>query len=494
MLRFTPIENARQAEHYYAKSDGGYYLQADDLHREWGGKGAAQLGLSGAPDYEQFKRLIHGLDPQTGEQLTAKLIEDRIPGWDVTASVPKGVTCALEGGDSRIRQALWEAGREALADLETMATTRVRKGGKQEDRTSGNLVWFATEHPETRPAKEDGMPDWDRHIHFVVFNLTRDEVEGEWKAVKFRPIMDLRKWFSTRFDLRLASKLTDLGYEIETKYQADRNGGRKYYSWDIKGIPQSVLSKFSRRSAEVEQAEQDAVKAIKERDPEAPDTLSAVARDKLGATSRQHKRPDMSLADYRDYWNSRVTPEEGRRIAETLKRALQGRNPRPVNTAEKGVHYAIEHQFERQSVVRYTDLAITAMERCMGSAFCPRGQGSHAAAGPWRRTTARRPERALGRPASGRPSPLGTARSGSAHPGRRRHRQDDHDEEGHRRDRQAGRRTRPLGGCLALGAEESGLRRSQHRGAVPGQAVDATEGPTRRHLGGRSGPLGRSRT
>ena len=29
MLRFTPIENARQAEHYYSKSDGGYHL--DDL-------------------------------------------------------------------------------------------------------------------------------------------------------------------------------------------------------------------------------------------------------------------------------------------------------------------------------------------------------------------------------------------------------------------------------------------------------------------------------
>jgi conjugative relaxase-like TrwC/TraI family protein len=178
MLRFTPIENARQAEHYYSKSDGGYYLDDHDLHREWGGKGAALLGLSGPPDYEQFRRLIHGLDPQTGEQLTAKLIDDRIPGWDVTASVPKGVTTALERGDGRIRDVLWRASRQALADLEEMATTRVRKGGRQEDRVTGNLVYYATEHPETRPTKEDGMPDWDRHIHFVVFNLTRDDVEG----------------------------------------------------------------------------------------------------------------------------------------------------------------------------------------------------------------------------------------------------------------------------------------------------------------------------
>ena len=274
MLRFTPIANARQAESYYAKSDGGYYLQSGDLHCEWGGKGADLLGLSGPPDYEQFKRLIHGLDPHTGEQLTAKLIEDRIPGWDVTASVPKGVTTALERGDARIRQALWDAGREAMADLEEMATTRVRKGGRQEDRRTGNLVWYAKEHAETRPAKEDKMPDWDRHIHFVVFNLTHDAAEDEWKAVKFRPIMDLHKWFSTRFDMRLSHKLAELGYEIETKYKADGKGGRKYYTWDIQGIPQSVITKFSRRSAEVEKAEQEALQAMKERDPEAPDALS----------------------------------------------------------------------------------------------------------------------------------------------------------------------------------------------------------------------------
>ena len=366
MLRFTPIDNARQAEHYYSKSDGGYYLQADDLHREWGGQGAAMLGLLGAPDYEQFKRLIHGLDPRTGEQLTAKLIEDRVPGWDVTASVPKGVTTALERGDERIRDVIWAASRKAMAELEELATTRVRKGGKHEDRLTQNLVWFATEHPETRPTKEDGMPDWDRHIHFVVFNETFDPVEQEWKAVKFRPIMDLRKWFSTRFDMYVSRGLTDLGYEIETKYRSDGSGGRKYYSWDINGIPDAVLKNFSRRSAEVEATEKEILQAMKEEDGYAPDSLSAVARDKLGATSRLHKRGDLTLADYREYWNSRVTPEEGREIAETIRRAREGLNPKPANMVDKAVERAIRHVFERNSVVDWRDLAIAAMERSMG--------------------------------------------------------------------------------------------------------------------------------
>src|SRR3982751_1580322 len=102
---------------------------------------------------------------------------------------------------------------------------------------------------------------------------------------------------------------------------------------------------------------------MKARDPNAPDSLSAVAKDKLAATSRQRKRKDMTLADYRAYWNSRITPEEGRAIADTIERAMLGRNPRPEPKAAQAMAYAIAHHFERDSVVDYHDLAVTAMER-----------------------------------------------------------------------------------------------------------------------------------
>ncbi len=373
MLRFTPIANAAHAESYYARSDGGYYLGSHELGCEWLGKGAGRLGLCGRPDYEQFKRLIHGLDPHSGEQLTAKLIENRIPGWDVTASVPKGVTAALERGDTRVQGVIRRAMTRAFEDMEQAAATRVRQKGRYEDRVTGNLVAYAVEHPETRPTKEDGRADWDRHWHLVVFNLTHDGAEDQWKAVKFRPIMDLRKYFSHRFDMYLSHGLTGLGYEIETRFKADGKAGRRYYSWDIKGIPPSVITRFSRRSAEVEKAEREAIQAMKARDPDAPDALSAVARDKLGATSRLHKQ-DETLGELRQYWNSRITPEEGRQIAETIGRARQGKNPHPANTADKAAAFAMEHWFYRHSVLReqfkqVTGMAITAMERCMGAAL-----------------------------------------------------------------------------------------------------------------------------
>lgn len=101
MLRFRDIKNAQAAGNYYGKSDGGYYLNDAGLRREVGGTGAQLLGLESTPVFEEFERLLAGQHPKTGEQLTAKLVEHRIAGWDITASIPKGVTIALEQGDTR---------------------------------------------------------------------------------------------------------------------------------------------------------------------------------------------------------------------------------------------------------------------------------------------------------------------------------------------------------------------------------------------------------
>ena len=191
----------------------------------------------------------------------------------------------------------------------------------------------------------------------MIPNATWDAQEHQWKAIKIHDIYTLRKWFDRRFDSRLASKLTDLGYSIETKQKADPKGGKRYYSWDVKGIPQSVIQKFSRRTAEVE-------KLAGELGIENPRS-----KDKLGATSRLHKREDMTLEDYREYWSSRLTDKEKADIVKAIRTAHAGMNPAPENTAEKAVEYAIRHQFYRNRVVPVTDLEITAMERCMGAAL-----------------------------------------------------------------------------------------------------------------------------
>ena len=378
MLRMKPITDAKQAELYYSKSDGGYYLDGEGIRREWGGGGADKVGLAGkAPDFEQFARLIRGLDPHSGEQLTARLIDGRICAWDVTASVPKGVTMAAERGDSRIDGLIWAANRKAMADVQGYATTRVRVGGQQDDRLTDNLLWYSDQHMETRPEPDSSlppdhpwrlMPDPDHHIHNVVFNLTQDAEEDRWKAVKFKPIMDLRKFFDRRFDHYLAASLADAGYGIATEMRPDRKGKMGYYSWDIEGIPDSVIDKFSRRSKRIDATEADILAGLKERHGDAPERLSAVARDQLGATSRLHKREDLTLAECRDYWESRVTSDEADAIAATIEAARRKVAVRPELAAERALAFSLRHHSEQQSVIRWEQLQTTAMEKSMGQA------------------------------------------------------------------------------------------------------------------------------
>jgi len=79
MLRFTPIEK-RQAGDTTTPSRTAATIFRPATCTEWG-QGCGHAGLSGTPDYEQFKRLIHDWTSYR-RSAHGKLIEDRLPGWD----------------------------------------------------------------------------------------------------------------------------------------------------------------------------------------------------------------------------------------------------------------------------------------------------------------------------------------------------------------------------------------------------------------------------
>ncbi len=49
---------------------GEYYTEGQQVRGQWYGKGAADLGLTGVTNVEQFERLCDNLHPQTGQRLT----------------------------------------------------------------------------------------------------------------------------------------------------------------------------------------------------------------------------------------------------------------------------------------------------------------------------------------------------------------------------------------------------------------------------------------
>src|SRR6202051_3404838 len=155
MIRITQQNSASSAKRYYATAD--YYSEGQELIGSWGGKAASMLGLQGVVDKASFERLCDNLDPRTGEPLTVRTRTDRTVGYDFTFSVPKSVSLLYAmSGDQGIMEAFRGAVDETMREIETEMKTRVRMGGQDTDRTTGNMAWAEFIHTTSRPV--DGLP------------------------------------------------------------------------------------------------------------------------------------------------------------------------------------------------------------------------------------------------------------------------------------------------------------------------------------------------
>jgi conjugative relaxase-like TrwC/TraI family protein len=84
-----------------------------------------------AVSHEDFRAVLHGLNPATGEVLvpSAKGNGERRAGWDATFNAPKSVSIqALVGNDARLAQAHRAAVGRALIELEGYALSRQQRG------------------------------------------------------------------------------------------------------------------------------------------------------------------------------------------------------------------------------------------------------------------------------------------------------------------------------------------------------------------------------
>src|SRR5947209_6885021 len=232
MIRITQQNSGAAAKTYYATAD--YYSEGQELVGAWGGKGASRLGLQGTVDKFSFERLCDNLHPMTGEPLTVRTRSERTVGYDFTFSVPKSVSLLYAlSGDQDIMSAFRSAVDETMRDIESEMQTRVRRGGRDENRGTGNMVWAEFIHTTSRPV--DGVPDPQLHAHVFAFNSTFDDQERRWKAGQFRDLKASAPYFQAAFRVRLAGKLQELGFGVE----------RKRDDFEIAGVPAAAIKRFS---------------------------------------------------------------------------------------------------------------------------------------------------------------------------------------------------------------------------------------------------------
>ena len=144
------------------------------------------------------------------------------------------------------------------------------------------------------------------------------------------------------FHARVAGGLAEMGFQIR----------RTRAGWEIMGIPQSLIRKFSRRSEAID------------RKADELGITDAKEKDKLGALTRENKLQGLSDDELRQAWEARMDEEERK----ALKAFQAGQVKEMVRVSPKeALDHAVRKMFARDSVVRKGRLLAEALKYGVGN-------------------------------------------------------------------------------------------------------------------------------
>src|SRR5579885_3478096 len=352
--------SAGQAETYYEEkySRDDYYTEKQRVIGRWFGKGAAELGLTGDINTADFRAVLNGLDPRSGEIIVhaaQREGEQKRAGWDATFNAPKSVSVqALVGDDSRLIIAHRRAVERALEELERFAQARIRRG--QEWVTTGNVVAARFDHIAARPtdaAASDGYgPDPHLHTHVVVMNMTR-RPDGAWRGLDPVEIYRSQAFATAVYRAELARGVQKLGYAIAIAGSDGR--------WELEGYGREQVLAFSLRRQEIE------------RELEKLGVSGAGAAQIAAHRSRLSKdqRGEQAL---KAEWRERAAAY-GIPVASIHEMALNRAGAPPESGDDKlheAVRHAAAHATERNAAPDRRELETFALQQAMGRSVLDR--------------------------------------------------------------------------------------------------------------------------
>lgn len=248
----------------------GYYAgggEVEDKMQQWGGKGAAALGLIGrAVHRDDMLQLAAGFAPDTKEplcqnagekpQLVTKVDKDgnerqvwvggKDVGADITHSPPKplSVLFALYGPEAEadVLRAQEIGVKDAMDYTESMMETRLGKGGKNVQ-SVGGIVYSTHVHVSSR----EGDPQIHTHVLAYAVALRED---GTWGALDNKELYRHNRAANTVYENSVASALRDMGYPLEQREVKLKNG-ETVKQWGIVGISDELCEAFSTRRKQI---------------------------------------------------------------------------------------------------------------------------------------------------------------------------------------------------------------------------------------------------
>lgn len=236
---------------YYLNDQVSYYVDGKEPVGKWFAP-RSKFGLDDeAPvDAGNFLILHDGRDPSRLRYVVAPGdLRNRVAGYDMTFSAPKGVSILWAIADSDTRQkfeaAQEKAVREALHLIDKNAVfARRGRGGMELEETHLTAALF--QHGEARPVGKDVADlksDPQLHTHAVVMNIA-ERADGTLGAIDGRHLF---LWKMAAGAVYRASLAAELQAQMGIKFsKTDAKG-----LFEIEGVPATLIEHFSKRRGEI---------------------------------------------------------------------------------------------------------------------------------------------------------------------------------------------------------------------------------------------------
>ena len=367
-------------------SASNYYVNGVGLLQ---GKALEHLNLKNREiSLEVFTALEKNVHPETGEKLTPRtngvrkewglntdtnkleiqVVDNHRTGLDLPFIVPKTLSEVMAENPGEFANAIEKvcvrANQRAMEFAESLVKTRVRRGGAEEDRVTGNALWMTAIHRDARPVgSKVSDPYW--HAHNYYFNQTWDPVEQRLKAAQLHDVLKHADTIDAYGLSELERGLTQLG--LGTERTPD---GRSFEITSVKG-----KEIFSKRRSEVMREEfqnKERIETLTKREMRKAalvgktldyDRVKTEVRNRIGKSMAQRKRK-VSLEEQLAKLREQMTPE----IRESLQKgAVLAAPRRNWRTHEEAKAEVLHSAFRQYSVVHELDIAGAVLRAAGGS-------------------------------------------------------------------------------------------------------------------------------
>ena len=317
-----------------------YYSENEKIEGHWYGLLAEKFGVSGKIIIaDEFAKIQKNKNPWIGDKLTPSVRRGSSRFFDFQCSAQKSISImAVVMNDYRLTEVHNECVKAALAEMEKFVSCRIRKGifrNSEQLENTGNFLAGLYNHNASRAL------DPQLHTHCVVANVTWCESEKCYKALSEYEILKAIRYCGKFYQSSMARRVQELGYEIELKRTEKGIEG-----FEIKGIDKSILEKYSRRRAEIENKINDFLTEAG-REP-TPAEIHVIAKE-----TREAKLTEITTPEVLELQRNMLSAEEFVTLRSIKHNALDNNQilePRKSAQIIKILGKTIDHLFERNSV------------------------------------------------------------------------------------------------------------------------------------------------